>query len=66
MPKGYKPEDSKKAQFGITQRDTIGFHEEVRGALVDLWGVDPGTCFVHEGRTILRNPIEIKKILDAI
>lgn len=66
MPKGFKPEDCKKAQFGITQRDTIVFHQEVRGGLVDLCGVEPRACFVYEDRIILRNPIEIKKIIDAI
>jgi len=66
LPKGFKPEDAKKAQFGITQRDTIGFHAGLRGALVDLCGVDSRACFVYEDRTTLRNPTEIRKILDAI
>ena len=67
LPKGCIPEiDCKKAQFGITQRTPKGFHEAIRRALVDLCNVDPRACFVYEDRTTLRNPIEIKKILDVL
>lgn len=67
LPKGcISGKTCKKAQFAITQRTPIEFHEEVREALVHHCGVERRGCFVYDDRVTLRNPIEIKKIIDII
>jgi hypothetical protein len=64
LPKGRKPEDCEKAQFAITQRTPIEFHERIKDALVILRKINPRACWVYDDRTTMRNPEEIKKVID--
>ena len=67
LPGGCVPaETCKKAQFAITQRTPVAFHRAVREALVLYCGVERDACFVYDDRLTLRNPIEIKKVIDAL
>jgi len=67
LPRGCIPgKTCKKAQFAITQRTPVEFHKAVREALVLHCGVEGEACFVYEDRVTLRNPIEIRKIVDAL
>jgi len=67
LPAGCSPSRGcKKAQFAITQRTPIEFHKALREALVSYCGVERRACFVYDDRITLRNPIEIKKIVDTL
>jgi hypothetical protein len=67
LPKGCIPERTcKEAQFAITQRTPVEFHKAIRDALVLHCRVEMGACLVYDDRVTLRNPIEIKKIADAL
>jgi hypothetical protein len=67
LPKGCNPKKTcNKAHFAITQRAPIEFHKGIRDALVQHCKVEARACFVYEDRVIMRNPTEIKKVMDTL
>jgi len=66
LPKGCAPDKTcLKAQFAITQIAPMMFHKGIRDALVEHCGIDERACFVYKDRVIMRNPREIRKVIDT-
>jgi hypothetical protein len=67
LPKGCIPEETcQKAHFAITQLAPRAFHNGLRDALVRYCEIDGRACFVYTDRVIMRNPIEIRKVIDTL
>ncbi|MDG6901266.1 MAG: hypothetical protein JRM80_04825 [Nitrososphaerota archaeon] len=67
LPGGCIPQKTcKKAQFAMTQRTPIEFHNAIGEALVLHCGVSKLACLVYDDRVTLRDPIEINKIINAL
>ena len=65
LPKGCTPDKTcLKAQFAITQIAPMMFHKGIRDALVRHCGIDGRACFVYKDRVIMRNPREIRKVIN--
>jgi len=66
LPKGCTPDRTcLKAQFAITQIAPIMFHKGIHDALVRHCGIDERACFVYKDRVIMRNPREIRKVIET-
>ena len=67
LPKGCIPEKTcKKAHFAITQRAPREFYNGICEALIQYGKIDRRACFIYRDRIIMRNPIEIKKIISTL
>ena len=66
LPKGCVPgQTCLKAHFAITQVAPMKFHKGIRDGLVRYCRIDERTCFIYKDRVIMRNPREIRKVIDT-